>query len=118
MRTVQVGLVVAFLLTSAMSAQAAEYQHLKGPTWRTGLIEFLTKFKPDPQNVTGGITSEGDVHVYLVPGQFTGTYQLLQFVRHPTDRPVGTIKALVDGGNARIFSFVGEDLYVLTWTKQ
>jgi len=118
MKTIRGALAAALLLTSAISVQAAEYQHLKGPTWRTGLDEFLKKFKPSPETVTGGITGQGDVHVYCIPSQFGGTYTLLLYPKHPVDRANNTIKALVDGGNAKIFGFVGDDVYVLTWTKQ
>jgi hypothetical protein len=118
MKTIRGALIAALLLVCALPVQAAEYQHLKGPTWRTGVDEFLKKFKPSPETITAGITADGDVHIYCVPGQFTGTYTLLLYPRHPVDRPNNTIKALVDGGNAKIFGFVGDDAYVLTWTKQ
>ena len=118
MKTMRVALAAAFLLTSALSAQAAEYAHFTAATWRIGIVDFLKKFQPDPTSVTGGISGQYDVHVYCVKGQFTGTYSLLFYPKHPTDRANLTIQALVDGGNAKIFGFVGEDVYVLTWTKQ
>ena len=117
MKAIRGALAAAFVLASALSVQAAEYQNLSGPTWRTGVEEFLKKFKPDPTTVTAGISGRGDVHIYCVPGQFVGTYTLLLYPKHPLNRPNSTIKALVDGGNAKIFGFVGDDVYVLTWTK-
>lgn len=117
MKMIRGALAAVVVLASTLSAQAAEYQHLDGATWRAGIDEFLKKFKPDPSSVTGGITGRGDVHIYCVPSQFTGTYTLLLYPRHPVDRANSTIKALVDGGNAKIFGFIGDDVYVLTWTK-
>ena len=117
MKTIHGALAAALILMSAMSAQAAEYGYFKGPTWRTAVIDLLTRTKPDPANVTGGITGDLGVHVYVVPGGFAGTYTLLLIPNHPTDRALGVLKALVDGGNARIFGFIGNDVYILTWTK-
>jgi hypothetical protein len=117
MKTIRGALAAALMMISGMSAQAAEYGFFKGPTWRTALIDFIKQFKPNPENVTGGITGDLGVHVYLVPGQFTGTYSLLHIERHPADRALGIFKALVDGGNAKIFGFIGNDVYILTWTK-
>src|SRR5882757_6227934 len=106
-------LTAALLLTSAISADASEYQHFKGPkNWRTSLIEFLHRFKPAPETVSTGIAGDFDVHVYLVPGQFNGTYSILH-MKHPPDRASNTIKSLVDGGTAKILGFIGEDVYVL-----
>lgn len=62
------------------------------------------------------INGEFDVHVYLVPGQFNGTYTLLH-LKHRANRGSTTFKALMDGGSAKIFGFVGDEVYVLTWTK-
>ncbi len=110
-------LAAALLVTLAPSAQAAEYQHFRGPKgWRSGVMEFLQRFKPDPASVTGGINGEFDVHVYLVPGQFNGSYKLLH-LKHSTVSASNTIKSLVDGGTAKILGFWGEDVYLLTWTK-
>ena len=107
----------AFLLTSAISANASEYQHFKGmKNWRAGVIEFLHRFKPAPEAVTSGINGEFDVHVYLVPGNFNGTYTVLR-MKHQTEKASNTLKSLIDGGTAKIFGFAGEDVYVLTWTK-
>jgi hypothetical protein len=117
MKTIRGVCVAALLLTSAMSAQASEYQHFKGgPNWRAAVIEFIHRYKASPETITGGITGDFDVHVYLVPGQFTGAYTLVHF-RHPPGRALNTIKALVDGGTAKILGFFREDVYVLTWTK-
>jgi hypothetical protein len=49
---------------------------------------------------------------------YNGTYTLLLYPKHPVDRENSTIRALVDGGQTRIFGVVGDDMYVLTWTKQ
>jgi hypothetical protein len=117
MKTIRGALAAALILISATAAHPADYQHFKGPTWRTTLIDYLNKSKPSPETVSGGISGDLDVHLYLVPGSFSGTYTLLNFERHPPDRALGVIKALVDGGNAKIFGFVGTDVYVLTWTK-
>ena len=45
-------------------------------------------------------------------------YTLLLYPKHPIGRANPTLKALVDGGNVKIFGFVGDDAYVLTWTRQ
>jgi hypothetical protein len=126
MKTIRGALAAALLLTSALSVQAADYAHFKGPGWRNELVNFLnggpaqtaTK-KCDPASVTGGISGQQDVHVYcLTGGGFAGTYTLLLYPRHLADQPNSTIKALVDGQVGRIFGFIGDDVYVLTWTKQ
>jgi hypothetical protein len=120
MKPIRNAILAGLLLISALSAQAAEYVHFSGPTWRSDVEEFLKKWGPDPSTVTAGITGQGVVHIYCVPGgtnAFKGTYTLLLYPKHPTDRANNTIKALVDGGVAKIFGFVGDDVYVLTWTK-
>jgi hypothetical protein len=126
MKTIRGALAAALLLTSALSVQAADYAHFRGPTWRLDLVNFLNGGNPpnpqkkcDPASVTGGFTSQGDVHVYCLTGSgFAGTYTLLLYPRHSPDQANNTIKALVDGQVARIFGFIGDDVYVLTWTKQ
>jgi hypothetical protein len=124
MKTIRGALAAALVvLTSAMSVQAAEYGHYSGSLWRNGVDEFLQPKdaktpKCTPESVTGGITGQDNVHIYCIRGGFTGTYTLLLYPRHPVDRANLTIKALVDGGNARILGFIGDDAYVLTWTKQ
>lgn len=106
------------VLMSSMAAGAAEYQHFSGEakTWRTGIVEWLHKFKPTPDNVSVGISGE-DVHAYLVPGQFPGTYSVLR-MKHSADKPSGSIRAFMDGATGKILGFHGESVYVLTWTKQ
>lgn len=118
MKTIRGALAAALVLTSALSVQAAEYYHFRGPNWRNGVVDWLKATTCDPASVTAGISGRDDVHVYCLNTGFKGTYTLLLYPKHPPDRANNTIRALVDGQNARIFGFIGEDVYVLTWTKQ
>ena len=89
------------------AAGAADYQYLNGrtnPHWRSDLLAWLAKDKPDPASVSIGITPDGDVHAYAVPGQFTGIYSV-QRLRHPVDRANGAFRTIVDGGMGRIIGF-------------
>jgi len=79
-------------------------------------MEFLQRFKPNPEGITAGINGEFDIHVYLVPGNFNGIYTVLR-MKHQTDKASNTLRSLIDGGTAKIFGFIGDDVYVLTWTK-
>jgi hypothetical protein len=118
MRTTLAVLAAAFALMTQVAADAAEYQYFSGqtPNWRTNLVKWLNEQKPTPENVTAGIGENFGVHVYIVPGQFTGTYSL-QHGKHPANKPSGIIRAVVDGGTGKLLGFNGSDVFVLTWTK-
>src|SRR5579871_1374644 len=150
------GLVAAGLIAAGVgcivstAVEAADYQYFNGRTnkhWRTDLLAWLAKDKPDPTTVSIGITPDGDVHAYAVVGQFTGIYTIQRF-HHPLDRASTGFRAIVDGGTGKIIGFrvrakngqaredsppgPGQaepepvqsggppkfDVYILTWTKQ
>ncbi len=110
-------LVAAIVMVFSVAAEAAEYQHfnVQDKRWRRTFSEWVQKFRPSPENITSGISGE-DIHVYLVPGQFTGTYSLLRG-KHAPDRANAIIRALLDGGTGKIVGFAGEYVFILTWTK-
>jgi hypothetical protein len=134
MKTIRSAFAAALFWTCTFPVHAADYAHFRGPNWRVDLQNWLNGIssgavahgKCDPATVTGGISGRGDVHVYCLSSGSggggssggAGTFTLLLYPRHPLDQANNTLKALVDGGIARIFAFVGEDVYVLTWTKQ
>ena len=149
MKMIKAAVAAAALLVLSRAANAADYQFFSGrtdPHWRSDLLAWLAKEKPDPTNVSIGITADGEVHAYAVQGQFTGIYSV-QRLRHPNDRPNSALRAMMDGGTARIIGFaparerLGEEapapgaeapeeapapnasrakfsVYLLTWTKQ
>jgi hypothetical protein len=135
------------LILSA-TANAAEYQYFNARTnarWTADLLTFLQKNKPTPENISVAITPAGDVHAYVVPGQFAGIYSIERLLRHPVDRPNALVRAIIDGGTGRMIGFVPRagpvlpagqmppppmpdkddgagppaqfDVYLLTWTK-
>lgn len=102
-------LVIALVAASiaVTPAFAADYQFLNGrtnPHWRADLLAWLAKDKPDPTNVSIGITPDGDVHAYVVPGTFAGIYSV-QRLHHPADRADPAFRSMVDGGIGRIIGF-------------
>jgi hypothetical protein len=111
-------LIAAVMLMLYAPAGAAEYQYFNGqtPNWRTSLVKWLNEQKPAPESVTAGIGENFVVHVYVVPGQFAGTYSV-QHGKHSANRPSSIIRALVDGGTGKILGFNGSDVFILTWTK-
>jgi hypothetical protein len=56
------------------------------------------------------------IHAYLVPGTFAGIYSV-QHMRHPPAAPQAAIRAIMDGGTGKVLGFMGDRVYVLTWTK-
>lgn len=111
-------LVAAVGLMSAAAAYAAEYQHFNGedPHWRSEVRDFLVKYRPSPENISAGFSGDADLHVYVVPGQFTGTYTLLH-LKHRKSKPNSVVKSLLDGGNGKILGYQGDGVYMLTWTR-
>lgn len=126
-----VAAVVAIVVST--TAHAAEYQHLNAgtnPRWQADLLAFMQKNKPDPANVSIAMTPAGDVHAYIVPGQFAGVYTIERLLRHPADHPNALLRAIIDGGTGRMLGFAPSeqpaggpnggstfDLFILTWTK-
>jgi hypothetical protein len=107
MKTMKLAAAAALLCIISTAASAADYQYLNGKVdshWRSDLLAWLAKNKPDPTNVSIGITPDGDVHAYAVPGQFTGIYSI-QRLHHPSDRANAAFRAMVDGGIGRIIGF-------------
>jgi hypothetical protein len=125
------------LMLGGSSANAADYLHVNGhsPHWAADILALLQKDKPTPPaGVTIGTTSDFDIHVYVVPGTFTGVYTI-QRMRHLPDSANAAVKAIVDGGTGMIIGFQprqpeqqgqpagapgqGQDqsVYLLTWTK-
>lgn len=97
----------AFFCIVSTAAGAADYQYLNGQTdshWRTDLLAWLAKNKPDPANVSIGITPDGDIHAYAVPGQFPGIYSI-QRLHHPADRANSAFRSVLDGGTGKIIGF-------------
>jgi hypothetical protein len=149
MKMIKAAAAAAALVLLSTAANAADYQYLNQSNrhWRSDLLGWLAKEKPDPTNVSIGITPDGEVHAYAVQGQFTGIYSI-QRLRHPNDRPNNAFRTIVDGGTGRIIGFgparggkpeeeapapgaePAEDaaaphaskpkfnVYLLTWTKQ
>jgi hypothetical protein len=76
------------------------------PQWTSDLSAFLQKNKPTPDNISIAITPAGDVHAYVVPGQFAGVYTIDRLLRHPVDRPNPLIRAIIDGGTGRMIGFM------------
>jgi hypothetical protein len=106
----------ALVMLATVAAHAAEYQAFDGEKgWRSGLIQFLTKNRPNPEGISIGLQGSR-VHAYAMPGSFGGTYSI-QRIKHPNNAPSGVIKALVDGGTGRIIGFMDEYCYILTWSK-
>jgi len=116
MKKMSCGFVAAALvMLASAAAQAAEYQMFDSEkAWRGPLIQFLTKNRPDPANISIGIQGSR-IHAYVVAGSFTGTYSL-QRMTHG-EGPNGLIKALVDGGTGKIIGCQNEYCYLLTWSK-
>jgi hypothetical protein len=109
-------LAAAFILVSALAAQAAEYQSFSdAKPWRSEFLQWLSKFKPAPEAITVGI-SGSTIHAYLIPGSFGGTYTV-QRMQHPQNGPNNAIKAILDGGTGKILGFIDNRIYILTWTK-
>jgi hypothetical protein len=65
----------------------------------------MQKNKPTPDNVSIAITPAGDVHAYVVPGQFAGIYSIERLLRHPVDHPNALVRAIIDGGAGRMIGF-------------
>jgi hypothetical protein len=126
-----VATVVAIILSTAV--HAAEYLHLNAATnnrWRTDLLTWLQKNKPDPTSISIAMTPGGDVHAYVVPGQFGGVYTIERIRNHPVEHPNALIRAIIDGGTGRMIGFATSeqpvagpnaratfDVFLLTWTK-
>ena len=146
MSTMKRAAAAAVFCIASTAAGAADYQYFNArtdPHWRSDLLAWLAKDKPDPANVSIGITPDGDVHAYVVQGQFTGIYSI-QRLHHPIDRANTAFRSIVDGASGRIIGFklrtkngpmkddgppgpggaeqgaASEkfDVYILTWTKQ
>jgi hypothetical protein len=138
----------ALLLIFSGTSNAAEYQYFNGqsPNWRSGLLQWLSRYKPAPENVSIGITPNFDIQAYLVPGQFSGVYSLQRLHHAAGNRPNGVIRSLMDGTTGKIIGFAVRrgppgggapgapaeaepapergpsagpsfDVYVLTWTR-
>jgi hypothetical protein len=59
MRTMRLAAIAAFVRVVSTAAWAIDYQYLSGRTdthWRSNLLAWLAKNKPDPTNVSIGIT--------------------------------------------------------------
>jgi hypothetical protein len=107
----------ALVLMASTVTRAAEHAVFDGSkNWRSGFLRYLTKYRPTPDGISVGMMGSR-VHVYLVPGGFTGTYAI-QRVRHSPYAPNGVVRALVDGGNGKILGFIDGYCIVLTWTRQ
>jgi hypothetical protein len=143
MRTVRTFVAVLVSIILSAAANAAEYQYLNSrtnPRWPSDLVAFLQKNKPTPDNISIAITPAGDVHAYVVPGQFTGTFSVERLLRHPVDRPNALLRAIIDGGTGKMIGFTPSagsapspgqfqppplpggdggtfDVYILTFTK-
>jgi hypothetical protein len=116
MKTICGMLTAALVLISPMAAQAAEYQGFDADKgWNATFLLWLQKYKPAPENVSIGI--EGSrIHAYLVAGTFAGTYSV-QRLRHQPSTPNAAIRAIMDGGTGKMLGFIGDRVYLLTWTK-
>lgn len=109
-------LTAAFVLLSPMAVGAAEYQGFDAERgWNASFLQWLQKYKPAPENVSVGIEG-AHIHAYLVPGTFAGMYSV-QRLRHPPTAPQAAIRAIMDGGTGKIIGFIGDRVYLLTWTK-
>ena len=143
MRSARTFIAAAVSIILSTAANAAEYQYLNSrtnPRWPSDLVAFLQKNKPTPDNISIAITPAGDVHAYVVPGQFTGTYSVERLLRHPVDRPNALLRAIIDGGTGKMIGFTPSaglapspgqfqppplpggdggafDVYILTFTK-
>ena len=108
MRSARMFIAVAVSIILSTAVNAAEYQYLNARTnsrWMSDLLVFLQKNKPTPDNISIAITPAGDVHAYVVPGQFAGVYTIDRLLRHPVDRPNSLIRAIIDGGTGRMIGF-------------
>jgi hypothetical protein len=107
MNMMKLAAAAAFFCIASTAAGATDYQYLNGKIdshWRSDLLAWLAKNKPDPSNVSIGVTVDGDVHAYAVPGQFTGIYSI-QRLHHPADRANTAFRSIMDGGTGRIIGF-------------
>lgn len=107
MNMMKLAAAAAFFCIASTAVSAADYQYLNGKIdshWRADLLAWLAKNKPDPSNVSIGITPDGDVHAYAVLGQFTGIYSI-QRLHHPADRANTAFRSIMDGGTGRIIGF-------------
>jgi hypothetical protein len=100
--------ILAFgLMSACWAANAADYLHVNGHNqhWASDILALLQKDKPvSPGGVTIGMTPDFDIHVYVVPGTFTGIYTI-QRMRHAPDRANAAVKAILDGGTGMIIGF-------------
>jgi len=110
-------LATALVLLSPMAAGAAEYQEFDAAarSWSPSFLQWLQKYKPAPENVSVGI-DRAYIHAYLVPGTFAGIYSI-QRMTHPPGKHQRAIRAIMDGGTGKILGFIGDHVYLLTWTK-
>jgi flagellar biosynthesis GTPase FlhF len=95
------------IISLSSTALGADYLHVNGHNqhWASDILALLQKDKPTPPGgVTIAMTPDFDIHVYVVPGTFTGIYTI-QRMRHAPDRANAAIKAIMDGGSGKIIGF-------------
>lgn len=95
------------IISLSSTALGADYLHVNGHNqhWASDILALLQKDKPTPPGgVTIAMTPDFDIHVYVVPGTFTGIYTI-QRMRHAPDRANAAVKAILDGGTGMIIGF-------------
>jgi hypothetical protein len=80
--------------------------------WQEQVAMVLNTFKPMPESICCGVSDRHSLHVYYVPGAFSGTYEVKPVSAAQQDDTICTMIAWRTG---KLLGWVGTACFALIW---
>ena len=88
------------------------YFDARSADWRARANSFINSHKPNPGSISGGISGEYDLHIWVIPGSFNGQYELLHYNSNTDPQWRQAVKTAIRGG-AMVLGFSGPDIWLV-----
>ena len=107
-------LLTLFVVFAVQAAPKVEYGYFnaKSSGWKKNAEAFINSHKPEPGNVSGGISGEYDLHIWVIAGNSDEHYEITSYHTGKTPDWLKVTKSLIRGG-AVVLGFSGPDILLV-----